>query len=246
MALELGTTDFGAVGCHCAGVPAHRKWRQPDENGPHQKEIDMNHPNFIRLSGWALIIGAFLFYMFFPLYYLNSLGVNVGRVVAGWGISYDLSFYGSPFVLAIGMFGLWARYGEIVGKLGKAFLLISPVGILISQYGLTQASIYEQDAFVGSAGLLVLMTCLTVFGVLALITKPLPRWNGLPIVAGVGYPAFFLFSLFTGVTGEPSLSQFALLVLVVTIQFIALMMLGYILQANVPEEAKPSQQGQLA
>lgn len=206
----------------------------------------MNKSDFIKLSGWAFIIGAFCFYMFFPLYYLNSLGVNVARVVAGWGITYDLSFYGSPFVLAIGMFGLWARYGEIVGKLGKIMLLISPAGILISQYGLTQASIYEQEGFANVAGLVVLMTCLTMFGVLALITKPLPRWNWLPIIAGIGFPAFFLFSLLTGITGEPPISQFALLVLVVTIQFLALATLGYILQGDVTEEAKSSHWEQTA
>ncbi|MDL1944888.1 hypothetical protein FBQ99_21380 [Chloroflexi bacterium CFX2] len=206
----------------------------------------MNNPNFIRLSGWAFIIGAFCFYMFFPLYYLNSLGVNVGRVVAGWGISYDLSFYASPFVLAIGMFGLWARYGEIVGKLGKIILLISPVGILISQYGLTQASIYEQEAFVSVAGLVVLLTCLTLFGVLALISKPLPRWNGLPIIAGVGFPAIFLYSSFAWTDEASMMNQFALVVLVVTIQFIALVALGYILQGDVIKEARSHPREQTA
>ena len=196
----------------------------------------MNKSDFIKLSGWAFIIGAFCFYMFFPLYYLNSLGVNVGRIMAGWGITYDLSFYGSPFVLAIGMFGLWARYGEIVGKLGKTILLISPVGIMISQYGLTQASIYEQEGFATVAGLVVLMTCLTVFGVLALITRPLSRWNGLPILAGIGFPAFFLYGLLTGTVDELSMNQFALAVLVVTIQFVALVMLGYMLQADSVQE----------
>jgi len=207
----------------------------------------MNKSNFIRLSGWALIIGAFCSYLFFPLYYLNSTGVNVDRFMAGWGISYDLSFYWSPIVLAIGMFGLWVRYGEIVGKLGKAFLLISPVGILISYFGLTQTNIYEQDAVVSSAGVLMLMTCLALFGALALITKPLPRWNGLPIIAGVGFPAFFLYSAIAGTMNESSfLSQFAILVLIVTIQFIALVMLGYMLQANVTDDIKTSQQGQPA
>ena len=200
----------------------------------------MNNSNFIRLSGWAFIVGAFCFYIFFPLYYLDLTGVNVDRLIAaGWGISYDLSFYWSPFVLAIGMFGLWARYGEIVGKLGKVFILISPVGILISQYGLTQASIYDQDVVVSSAGVLMLMTCLALFGALALITKPLPRWNGLPIIAGLGFPAFFLYSAIAGTINESSfLSQFAILVLIVTIQFIALVMLGYMLQANVSREMK--------
>lgn len=206
----------------------------------------MNKSDFIKLSGWAFIIGAFCFYMFFPLYYLNSLGIDVGRVVAGWGITYDLSFYGSPFVLAIGMFGLWARYGEIVGKLGKIILLISPVGILISQYGLTQASIYEQEAFASVAGLVVLLTCLTLFGVLTLISKPLPRWNGLPILAGIGFPAFSFISIMLGMKGEPSMNQFALLVLVVTIQFIGLVTLGYMLQVDVTEETKTSRQGQPA
>jgi len=207
----------------------------------------MNNSNFIRLSGWSFIIGAFCFYMFFPLYYLNSMGVNVDRFMAGWGISYDLSFYWSPIVLAIGMFGLWARYGEIVGKLGKTFILISPVGILISYFGLTQANIYEQDVVVSSAGVLMLMTCLAMFGALALITKPLPRWNGLPIIAGVGFPAFFLYSAIAGKMNESSfLSQFAILVLIVTIQFIALVILGYILQANVTDDIKTSQQGQPA
>jgi hypothetical protein len=196
----------------------------------------MNKSDFIKLSGWAFVIGAFCFYMFFPLYYLNSLGVNVGRVMAGWGITYDLSFYGSPFVLAIGMFGLWARYGELVGKLGKIILLISPVGIPVSQYGLTQASIYEQEGFATVAGLVVLLTCLTGFGTLALITKPLPRWNGLPIMAGIGFPAFFLYGLLTGTVDELSMNQFALAVLVVTIQFVALVMLGYTLQADAPQE----------
>ena len=207
----------------------------------------MNNSSFIRLSGWAFIIGAFCFYMFFPLYYLNSLGVNVSRFMAGWGITYDLSFYWSPIVLAIGMFGLRARYGEIVGKLGKAFLVISPVGILITFFGLTQANIYEQDAVVSSAGVLMLMTCLALFGALALITKPLPRWNGLPIIAGVGFPAFFLYSAIAGTINESSfLSQFAILVLIVTIQFIALVILGYMLQANVGVETQTSQQGQPA
>jgi len=212
-----------------------------------QKEIIMNNSSFIRLSGWSFIIGAFCFYLFFPLYYLNSTGLNVDRFMAGWGISYDLTFYWSPILLAIGMFGLWARYGEIVGKLGKAFLLISPVGILISQYGLTQTNIYQQDVVVSSAGVLMLMTCLALFGALALITKPLPRLNGLPIIAGVGFPAFFLYSAIAGTMNESSfLNQFAILVLIVTIQFIALVILGYMLQANVTEETIISQQGQPA
>ena len=198
----------------------------------------MNNSSFIRLSGWSFIIGAFCFYMFFPFYYLSLTGVNVDRLIgAGWGISYDLTFYWSTILLAIGMFGLWARYGEIVGKLGKAFLLISPVGILITFFGLTQANIYEQDAVVSSAGVLVLMTCLALFGVLALITKPLPRWNGLPIIAGVGFPAFFLYSAIARTMNESSfLSQFAIIVLIVTIQFIALVILGYMLQSDVPQE----------
>jgi len=86
-----------------------------------------------------------------------------------------------------------------------------------------------------------------LFGTLALITKPLPRWNGLPIIAGVGFPAFFLYSAIAGTMNETSfLSQFAILVLIVTIQFIALVILGYMLQADVTDDIRTSQQGQPA
>jgi hypothetical protein len=88
------------------------------------------------------------------------------------------------------------------------------------------------------------MTCLTVFGLLALITKPLPRRNGLPIIAGVGYPAFFLYGHFARTVDEMKL--FAMVLLVVTIQFIALVALGYILQGDVIKEARSHPREQTA
>lgn len=198
----------------------------------------MNKSNFIRLSGWAFVIGAFFFYisffylymyMFafllntsFPLLFLTSLGINGSTVIY-------LSFYGSPILLAVGMFGLRARYGEIVGKLGKTILLISPVGIPLSYFEPLRG-----------AGLFVLMTCLTMFGVLALIIKPLPRWrNGLPIIAGIGYPALFLASRLAGVADEQFIVRSLLLNIMLAIQFSALMILGFMLKGDPIEKSKP-------
>ena len=200
----------------------------------------MNHSNFIRLSGWLMILGAVVFYSFWLLYYLNDNGYIVDSVMPDWGIAYDLSTYGSPILLAVGVLGLRARYGESVGNLGKTILLISPLGILISYYGLTQASIYDQAPLVLGAGHLVLHICLTLFGVMALIKKPLPRWNALPLVAGIWVPAFVLFVVVSGLPIEQIWAKvIPWFVLTVTIQSAAFLVLGYILQADAPQEMAP-------
>ena len=218
----------------------------------------MNNPTFIRVSGWAFVIGAFFFYIsFFYIYmymlaFLLKASLLLLLFLASLGIHGDnvgyLSFYASPILLTIGMFGLRARYGETVGKLGKTILLISPAGIPLSFFEPLRG-----------AGLFVLMTCLTVFGVLALITKPLPRWrNGLPIIAGIGYPALFLAgvpdelllfrfdSLLVDVPDELFIHRFILTNNLLAIQFTALMLLGFMLKRDVIDNSKPHLQEQTA
>lgn len=188
--------------------------------------------NLIRMSGWVLMIGAFLFYLFFPFYYLDTNNYyNVDRSLPWWGISYDLSFYVSPFLLAIGMLGLRRRYGEAGGRLGKNILLLSPLGIAVTLFGLTRVSIYEQAWYAPIAGPFVLFACLTVFGVLVMNKK------ALPFLAGVWFPALIIITaVYAGISGEMQPDVSALLLLMVTIQFLALLMLGYKLQAGVPQE----------
>lgn len=208
------------------------------------KEIDMTKSKFVRFSGWMLILGAFVYYLFFPLYLLdmNAPGSYswLDQRVPGWGFIYDLSFYGSPILLAIGMLGLRTRYGRAVGQLGRNILLISPVGIIISYIGLMQASIYDQHPLVESAGPSMLFICLTIFGLLSYQKKPMSRWNALPFIAGVWTPVMMVVAILMGAYEDPSPALFITIVTIAVafyfIQFIALLMLGYILQSDVPED----------
>jgi hypothetical protein len=72
---------------------------------------------------------------------------------------------------------------------------------------------------------------LTLFGLTALLTKPMPRLNWLPFFAGIWYPATFtLFSIYDisqkGVFPEQYVPE---LVLTIVIQFLALCILGFVL-----------------
>ena len=111
-------------------------------------------------------------------------------------------------LLAIGMLGLLYRYGDEVGRLGKGALAIGAIGCLLVAPGVsitidlfwevlgdewivlyegpggTRASLNGFGVLLLS-GLGVLYLSLVVFGVTAIIRKPLPRWNWLPILAGI-------------------------------------------------------------
>jgi hypothetical protein len=87
-------------------------------------------------------------------------------------------------------------------------------------------------------GATILFICLALFGLVGLYKKPLPRWNVLPIIAGlwltirwlpmipallnVGWPA----------ENSPNIADAVFL----TLQVAALVALGYILKSDVPEQ----------
>jgi hypothetical protein len=80
-----------------------------------------------------------------------------------------------------------------------------------------------------------------LFGVAALYKKPLPRWNILPFLAGLWYPAiFFVWFIAFLNTGEPSNSVAGIPgvipISLIILQGIALVALGNILKSDVPEE----------
>jgi hypothetical protein len=194
-----------------------------------QKETDMSKSMFIKWSGLAFTIGSFAF--------MSILGGSVAGAVV------------SSILIAIGMLGLRARYGESVGSLGRNSLLIGVAGMALVYASvplLREVEIfYLQDIIpvylLPFAGPAVLLTGLTVFGLVALNRKPLPQVNWLPLLAGIGYPviyfsSFIYISMNNGVWPEDgnffSIVQFGLMV-----QFVALCILGLILQDGVTEEA---------
>jgi hypothetical protein len=190
----------------------------------------MNHSTFIRLSGWAFIIGAIAF-LPGAIAMLSWEGQSTGSTPVTMQLAAFAVFW-APILLAVGMLGLRARY-----KIGGGVLLFGAalggllviVGTLV-QFLTPDYSVSEAYYGVWLGGVLVLNLCLSIFGILALIQKPFPRWNWLPLVAGAW---ILLLPLLAGIIGSPSSP---IIIAVLVIMMIAQVMLGYLLQADVPQE----------
>jgi len=189
------------------------------------KEIEMKKemdPEIIRLAGGALIWGAMTFVIGMFLAFLSTRGANF------WAIADILVLFISMPLFVVGLLGLRNRYGEKAGWVGKNILLIGViVGPLISLLGFFGGANEASWSLIYS-GPAVLLAGLTLFGFVALYKRPLPRWNIIPIIAGIGYPAS---SFFAG-SGIPE----SMSLILIAIQAIALAALGYILKSDVPKE----------
>ena len=200
----------------------------------------MTKSRFIKLSGWSFIFGAIAFLpggiaMLFWESQTLGWSPSVMQLAA-------FAVFWAPMLLAIGMLGLRSRY-----KIGGGVLLFGAavggllviVGTLV-QFLTPDYSVSETYYGVWLGGVLAFNLCLSIFGILALIQKPLPHWNWLPLVAGAW---ILLLPLLAGIIGSPSSP---IIVAILVIMTIAQVMLGYMLQADVTEETKISQQGQPA
>jgi hypothetical protein len=144
----------------------------------------MNNPSFIRLSGWAFIIGAIAF-LPGAIAMLSWKGESTGSTSVTMQLAAFAVFW-APVLLAVGMLGLRARY-----KIGGGFLLFGVIagGLLVIVGTLVQFltpdySVSEAYYGVWLAGVVVMNICLLLYGFVALFEKPLPRWNWLPLAAG--------------------------------------------------------------
>ena len=200
----------------------------------------MNNSNIIRLSGWAFIVGAIAF-LPGAIGMLSWEGESTGSTPVTMQLAAFAVFL-APLLMVLGMLGLRARY-----KIGGGFLLFGAIvgGLLVTVGDLVQFftpdySVSETYYGVWLGGVVILNVCLLLFGFVALFEKPLPRWNWLPLAAGSW---IVLLPILAGITGFQSSSVIIAGLVVMTILQI---MLGYILQANLTEETKASQQGQPA
>ena len=193
----------------------------------------MSKSKFIKLSGWALIVGAFVFLLSF------LSGSAPGFIVAST-------------LMAVGLLGLRARYGNSVGSLGENALLAGVVGMMFAYAAVPifrgvevlHLLMWEVESvyLLPFAGPAVLLTGLTVFGLAALRRKPLPYANWLPLFAGLWYPViyfpiFFYILMNNGVWPNWDNFPYIAFTVMMLVQFVALTMLGAILQDNLTEEA---------
>lgn len=212
-----------------------------------QKEIQMKAED-IRLAGLALIFGGINFIIVFISF---SFNIFIALVL--------MVFFCIP-LLAVGLLGISKRYGEKVGWFGRSILLLGailgpiitilgPIFVIIStgnQPLPDEAEDVIEGLIAGMAFLLgpgTLFVSLTLFGIVAIYTKPLPRWNFVPIIAGGLSPFFFfvipqiILTLNEAVFINIEERYWNIFYFVGVLQGIALMALGYVLQKDPPEDA---------
>jgi hypothetical protein len=192
----------------------------------------MSKSQFIKLSGWAFIMGAFSL--------ITILVYSGPTVFAGSVIS--------SILLAVGMVGLRARYGEKAGSFGRNILLLGVIGpilfgIIIASLAVMYRSGNLTETQVETTGLWIVMfggpavvlLALTFFGLYALGSKPMARLNWLPVFTGIWYPAFYFFLagyLFTHNGVYPIQYQMAFKI-VHLIQCLALCVFGAVVASNM-------------
>ncbi|HSG42691.1 MAG TPA: hypothetical protein VLA72_06010 [Anaerolineales bacterium] len=189
----------------------------------------MNNSNFIRLSGWLIIVGAIAF---LP----GAIGMlsweGESQTTTPLKQLAAFAVFWAPIFLAVGLLGLRAHF-----KIGGGVLLFGAavggllvlVGTLV-QFLTPDYSVSITYYYVWLGGVLVMNVCLSVFGVMALIQKPMSRWNWLPLAAGAW---ILLLPLLAGIVGSPSSP---IIIAVLVSMTIAQVMLGYILQAKSSQE----------
>jgi hypothetical protein len=186
-----------------------------------RKEIDMSKPELIKRSGRLIIASAFAFI----------------TLLIGWDPIAIPGSLVSAILMAGAMSSLREGYGERIGRLGRNMLMLGISGPVLWVIGIVFMALMGVEAvekglwvllFVGPAGSLF---GLTLFGLTALVSKPMPRLNWLALLAGIWYPVtYVLFSIYDishkGVFPDQYLPA---LVLMVVIQFLALCILGFVL-----------------
>jgi hypothetical protein len=204
--------------------------------GTSAKEITMKKNILVRLSGWSFILGAIVFLpgISAMMLYDTPYAVNWDSQVFIWTI------FLSPILIAVGMMGLRMRY-----RIGGGFLLFGAVvgGIvtLIGTLGQMFAPVYSvSESYFGVwlGGAYILFFCLTLFGINALVEKPLPRWNALPLLSGLWFAVGPLIGplLLFGIRRVSVEAYLVILIAGFLVMAIAQIILGYILQADAPQE----------
>jgi hypothetical protein len=165
-----------------------------------QRGVDMSKEKFVKLGGWALILGGLAISLGWmagtrPEYNsFNALSLPVDRYA---NLAELPLFSLGLLLLSVGLTGLFARYGRAAGGFGRFGLGLGIIFGLVSAAGVIGLGISDSDPWWSMFfwGLTFQFLCLTLFGVVCLQRRLLGRWNGLPLLAGVWVPLFVAVSL---------------------------------------------------
>lgn len=198
--------------------------------------VRMTRSTFVRLSGWALPIGAISLVLGFlannrPEYNpYNLASTSVDRLAN----AADIFLVVFGFLLcSFGMVGLLVRYGQTAGQwarfglgAGAISALVAATGAIVGEVTPDSAAAWPMFFF----GMTFMFVGLLIFGVACIRRKPLPRWNTLPLLTAIWLPTAVLIGAVYGtVTGDLPEASSVNGMLLALASFGGLALLGYVL-----------------
>jgi hypothetical protein len=198
--------------------------------------VQMRRDKFVKLSGWALVVGAVFFLVGllassrpeYNVYNAKSLAIDrfanqVGLPIGAVGL----------LLISLGMVGMLVRYGSQAGAFGQFCLGFGAFFGMVSAAGALGSTMVESEAWwlMFFLGLILQNLFLALFGLVCLRRKLLPRWNGLPLLAGIGLPLAAIADTTLSLEWLSSLGNLILVVMAV-----CLLLLGYL----VLRDAQPA------
>ena len=214
-------------------------------------DTEMTRTKFIRLSGWGMVLAAVsLLLSFLPEAEIILEGLYQTFGAPATSAQHDLyqslseGVRSLPFPVAIllitlGLLGLFIGYGEQAGKTAKMALGIGVLGgaagLVINVWMILGL---ENGRPLMNISMAFMFAGLFLFGLVALRVKPMPRGNGLPVLAGFWWPALviqaYVYPQVTRSLGPEVPLWLSFTIFTAMGLFLAL--LGYVLQADVPRE----------
>lgn len=153
----------------------------------------MSKSKFIRLSGWALALGATAFTVV-----LIAIARDVPEYSRYNALSQPIDLYfeyavtilipSSMLFWFVGMIGLYLRFREELNQFVRITLILGMIGtgintLLTSVWWSEQVS-FPEEFSVFIAGITTFSLSLVLFGIVSMRVQLLPRGNALPIIAG--------------------------------------------------------------
>lgn len=199
-----------------------------------QKGIHMSKQKFIRLSGWAFVLGAITFMVAWlistrdaPTYNPNNFRSKPIDLYLEYASA--ILIPATFLLLLVGMIGLYLRYRNKTNGLGKFGLIMGIIGgiatFIAAIVMFTSGPEWSWTAWM--VGSILYFLGLVFFGISAVRGNLLPRWNALPILTGIWFPLLFIVTSQMDWEGSEFISLVAFL-----LTAIGLAGIGYLLQSD--------------
>jgi hypothetical protein len=204
-----------------------------------QRGVEMNREKFVKLSGWALALGGIGFV-------LGLLASSLPEIFnsyspRSWIIDPDifaaryLLYIMGSILISVGYIGLFLRYGEKVGLMGRFWLALGMLSGIIAAVGGIGLSITDSNPWwsLFFFGTIAQFLSLAFFGMVNLGRRALPRWNILPVLSGLWLPLLAIASIIVERVSGRFVEMPVIAVLVALgLTLVGLFGLGYLLQSD--------------